>query len=75
MSDAPQQVLDTGGAHFKLVVIIVTIIFGLAIVAWGLLGILVAAPTASQTTVFDGLDWVVKLTLGALVGLLGGKAT
>jgi hypothetical protein len=62
------ETLDTGGTLFKTVLWIVTAIFGASLIAWGVVGLCVASPTPPQTAVFNGLDWVVKLTLGAMPG-------
>ncbi|GAB7070380.1 hypothetical protein H7J06_11555 [Mycobacterium hodleri] len=72
MSDST---LDTGGPLFRTVLWMVFAVFVVAFAGWAVVGLCVANPTPPQTAVVDGLDWVVKIGFGTLIGLLGGKAT
>lgn len=60
---------------FTLLILIVTAAFVLSLVGLGLLAIFgKEPPTTLQTKFADACDFTVKVTLGALVGLLGGRA-
>lgn len=60
---------------FAGLILIVTLAFLLSLVGLGLLAILGKdPPTALQTKFADACDFTLKVTLGALVGLLGGRA-
>ncbi|MBY0458972.1 MAG: hypothetical protein K2V38_16670 [Gemmataceae bacterium] len=60
---------------FAGLILIVTLAFLLSLIGLGLLAILgKEPPTALQTKFADACDFTLKVTLGALVGLLGGRA-
>lgn len=65
----------TQNRMFAGLILIVTAAFALSLVG---LGVLAAfgkdPPTALQTKFADACDFTLKVTLGALVGLLGGRA-
>jgi hypothetical protein len=69
------QTIDTGGPGFALALRTVIAVFGISSIAWVVVGICIHDMNSTQQTVFGGLDWVMKLTLGAIVGLVGGKAS
>jgi len=69
--DGDNQV--TVGPYYKIILIAVIVIFGLSLVAYVTIGMVVDHPTDAQLKVFDVLDFVVKSTLGAIRGLLGAK--
>jgi NhaP-type Na+/H+ and K+/H+ antiporter len=48
-------------------------IFVVSLAVYVTLGMVVAHPTDTQLNVFGVLDFVVKSTLGAILGLLGAK--
>jgi hypothetical protein len=62
-----------GGLNYKILLISVVVIFVVSLAAYVTLGMVVARPTATQSNVFGVLDFVVKSTLGAILGLLGAK--
>jgi hypothetical protein len=60
---------------FASLILIVTVAFLLSLVGLGLLAAFGKdPPTALQTKFGDACDFTLKVTLGALVGLLGGRA-
>ena len=60
---------------FAGLILIVTAAFLFSLLGLGLLAILGKdPPTALQTKFADACDFTLKVTLGALVGLLGGRA-
>lgn len=60
---------------FTLLILIVTGAFLLSLIGLGLLASFGKdPPTALQTKFADACDFTLKVTLGALVGLLGGRA-
>jgi hypothetical protein len=63
----------TVGPHYKMVLITVIVTFFVSFAAYALLGMLVANPTPLQTRVIDVFGFVLKATLGTILGLLGGK--
>jgi hypothetical protein len=61
------------GPNYRLLLISVIVIFVVSLAVYVTLGIVVAHPTDTQLNVFGVLDFVVKSTLGAILGLLGAK--
>ncbi|GAB1811863.1 hypothetical protein MUNTM_09010 [Mycobacterium sp. MUNTM1] len=61
------------GPNYRLLLITVIVIFVVSLCGYVTLGIVVAHPTGTQLNVLGVLDFVVKSTLGALLGLLGAK--
>ena len=60
---------------FVLLIVIVTAAFMLSLIGLGVMALLGKdPPTALQTKFADACDFTLKVTLGALVGLLGGRA-
>src|SRR5205085_10559333 len=60
---------------FAFLILIVTAAFLLSLVGLALLAMFgKEPPTALQTKFADACDFTLKVTLGALVGLLGGRA-
>ena len=62
-------------AYFKLIFISVLALTVLAIVADIFFAMMWDKPTPNQQTLFDGLGSLWKAGGGAILGLLGGKAT
>lgn len=60
---------------FTLLILIVTAAFLISLIGLGLLALFgKEPPTTLQTKFADACDFTLKITLGALVGLLGGRA-
>lgn len=60
---------------FAALILIVTGAFVLSLIGLGLLALFgKEPPTTMQTKFADACDFTLKVTLGALVGLLGGRA-
>jgi hypothetical protein len=66
--------MQTSGRYYKGLLIAVIAIFVVCLAAYVALGMVFSTPTPGQLHTLDGLDSVVKSTLGAMLGLLGGKA-
>jgi hypothetical protein len=62
-------------SYFKLIFISVLLLTVLAIVADIVFAMMWEKPTPNQQTLFDGLGSLWKAGGGAILGLLGGKAT
>lgn len=67
----PTQVLV--GPNYRLLLVSVIVIFVVSLAVYVTLGIVVTHPSDTQLNVLGVLDFVVKSTLGAILGLLGGK--
>jgi hypothetical protein len=61
------------GPNYRLLLISVIVIFVVSLAVYVTPGIVVAHPTDTRLNVFGVLDFVVKSTLGAILGLLGAK--
>jgi hypothetical protein len=61
------------GPNHKLLLISVIVMFVVSLAVYVTLGMMVAHPTDAQLNVIGVLDFVVKSTLGAILGLLGAK--
>jgi hypothetical protein len=60
---------------FAALVIIVTLFAFAALICLGILALVSKdPPTAMQTRMAEVCDFIIKVSLGALVGLLGGRA-
>jgi hypothetical protein len=63
------------GPYYKVTLLAVIAIFILSLITYAALGVYLDSPTANAQKVFDVLDFVVKSTLGAILGLVGGKVS
>jgi hypothetical protein len=73
-SSGGQSHQTTVSPHFKLIFIVIAIAFVASFVAYVATQMCIADPkTAGQIQGIDALDFVWKSTLGAILGLLGGK--
>lgn len=73
-ADAPAATVAPGGSHFKLVFLGLLALTALPFAVLIALSVMVAAPNEATERAIETCATCFKAGLGALLGLLGGKA-
>ena len=73
-SGDPAVIRGASGA-FSVILVTVIVLMFVCLALWVTLGIAIERPTATQSSLIDGVSKVFTGCVGALLGLLGGKLT